>query len=295
MGLLRDSIQKKTPIGVTFLHYAITSVTTSDKKPKTKENLLTTIHILKAFRPGLDFADLTYSFIKEFESYLRSRGNSINTIGKHLRQIRTLVNEAINDGYIPSEAYPFRKFKIKQERTTHKFLTPDELRRMEALKPKTTKEQHVLDAFLFCCYTGIRYSDFCQMTSNNIVIVNKTRWLFLKMQKTSIEIKLPLSLLFNGKALDIIDKYKSIEALSAIPFNSETNRLVTSLGIQANIKKHLTFHTSRHTCATLLIYQGVPLTTVQKILGHTSIKTTQIYSEILSDTIVKDLKHISNI
>ena len=52
------------------------------------------------------------------------------------------------------------------------------------------------------------------------------------------------------------------------------------------------FHTSRHTCATLLVHQGVPITTVQKLLGHTSVKTTQIYSEVLSSTIVRDLKNV---
>lgn len=52
------------------------------------------------------------------------------------------------------------------------------------------------------------------------------------------------------------------------------------------------FHQSRHTCATLLVHQGVAITTVQKLLGHTSVKTTQIYSEVLSSTIVRDLKNV---
>ena len=52
------------------------------------------------------------------------------------------------------------------------------------------------------------------------------------------------------------------------------------------------FHTARHTCATLLVHQGVAITTVQKLLGHTSVKTTQIYSEVLSSTIVRDLKNL---
>ena len=292
LALLRDSIQKKTPTNETFLKFARHSVVTSDKKPKTKKNLLTTIHMLEIFRSGIDFPDLTYSFVKDFERFLKNRGNSTNTVAKHLRQLRTLINESINNGYISPDAYPFRKFKIKQEHTTHRFLTPNELKKMETLKVEKEREQHVLDAFLFCCYSGIRYSDFCNLKTSNIVIVNKSRWLFLKMQKTELDIKLPLELMFEGKALTLIDKYKSIEQFAHIPFNSETNQIIAALGNKAGIKKHLTFHTSRHTCATLLIYQGVALTTVQKILGHTSIKTTQIYSEILSDTIVKDLKSI---
>lgn len=52
------------------------------------------------------------------------------------------------------------------------------------------------------------------------------------------------------------------------------------------------FHTARHTCATLLVHQGVPITTVQKLLGHTSVRTTEVYSEVLSNTIIRDLKAI---
>ena len=51
------------------------------------------------------------------------------------------------------------------------------------------------------------------------------------------------------------------------------------------------FHSARHTCATLLVYQGVPITSVQKILGHSSLRTTQMYSEIMPGTVVKDLKN----
>ena len=112
------------------------------------------------------------------------------------------------------------------------------------------------------------------------------------MQKTNLEIKLPLELLFEGKALDIIDKYDSIEQMASIPINADTNKILAGIAEKTRIKKHFTFHTARHTCATLLIHQGVAITTVQKLLGHTSVKTTEIYSEVLSSTIVKDLKAV---
>lgn len=87
-------------------------------------------------------------------------------------------------------------------------------------------------------------------------------------------------------------KYDSIEQLAALGCNSDTNRTLQKLGRMAHISKKFTYHTSRHTCATLLIHQGVAITTVQKLLGHTSVKTTQIYSEVLSSTIVRDLKNV---
>lgn len=96
---------------------------------------------------------------------------------------------------------------------------------------------------------------------------------------------------FEGKALAILDRY-DITEFANLGSNSETNKVLAVITGMARIKKHVTYHTARHTCATLLIHQGVPITTVQRLLGHTSVKTTEIYSEILSSTIVRDLKAV---
>lgn len=291
LSLLKDAMKKNRPVNVTFPVFAKEYVTHSDRRESTKENLYTTITVLQEFRPGLDFKDITYTFLKDFEVYLREKGNGINTVAKHLRQLRTLVNEAINQGYIHADAYPFRKYKIKQEKGRHEFLTPDELKKLENLEVSDRKLRHVLDAFLFCCYVGLRFSDFCQLTPANFIRVNGKRWLHFKSIKTGIELRLPLHLLFEGKALAILDRY-NIAEFASLGSNSEVNKALSVIAGMARIKKHITYHTARHTCATLLIHQGVPITTVQRLLGHTSVKTTEIYSEILSSTIVKDLRAI---
>lgn len=291
LSLLKDAMKKNRPINITFPIFAKEYVTHSDRRESTKENLYTTITVLQEFRPGLDFKDITYTFLKDFEVYLREKGNGINTVAKHLRQLRTLVNEAINQGYIHADTYPFRKFKIKQEKGRHEFLTPDELKKLENLEVHDLKLRHVLDAFLFCCYVGLRFSDFCQLTPSNFIRVNGKRWLHFKSIKTGIELRLPLHLLFEGKALAILDR-NCITEFASLGSNSEVNKALSVITSMARIKKHVTYHTARHTCATLLIHQGVPITTVQRLLGHTSVKTTEIYSEILSSTIVRDLKAV---
>lgn len=291
LSLLKDAMKKNRPINITFPIFAKEYVQHSDRRESTKENLFTTITVLQEFRPGLDFKDITYTFLKDFEVYLREKGNGINTVAKHLRQLRTLVNEAINQGYIHADAYPFRKFKIKQEKGRHEFLTPDELKKLENLEVHDLKLRHVLDAFLFCCYVGLRFSDFCQLTPSNFIRVNGKRWLHFKSIKTGIELRLPLHLLFEGKALAILDR-NCITEFASLGSNSEVNKALSVITSMARIKKHVTYHTARHTCATLLIHQGVPITTVQRLLGHTSVKTTEIYSEILSSTILRDLKAI---
>lgn len=291
LSLLKDAMKKNRPINITFPIFAKEYVQHSDRRESTKENLFTTITVLQEFRPGLDFKDITYTFLKDFEVYLREKGNGINTVAKHLRQLRTLVNEAINQGYIHADAYPFRKFKIKQEKGRHEFLTPDELKKLENLEVHDLKLRHVLDAFLFCCYVGLRFSDFCQLKQSNFIKVNGKKWLHFKSIKTGIELRLPLHLLFEGKALAILDR-NCITEFASLGSNSEVNKALSVITSMARIKKHVTYHTARHTCATLLIHQGVPITTVQKLLGHTSVKTTEIYSEILSSTILRDLKAI---
>lgn len=290
LALLRDAVQKKSPVNITFTEFARKSIASAEKSESTKENLMSTVRLLDRFRPGLTFEDLSYAFLKDLETWLREQGKNQNTIGKHLRQLRTLTNEAINDGYMSADAYPFRKFKIKIQKAQKPFLTPDELGKLEKLHIDDLRQQHILDAFLFCCYTGLRFSDFRKLTASNVVPINRKKWLCLKMQKTNLEIKLPLELLFEGKALSIINKYETIEQMAAIPINADTNKIISEIAKKSKIEKHFTFHTARHTCATLLIHEGVAITTVQKLLGHTSVKTTEIYSEVLSSTIVKDLK-----
>lgn len=291
LSLLKDAIKKGKPINVTFPVFARIYVQESDRKRSTKENLMTTVTVLQEFRPGLDFKDITYTFLKDFEVHLKEKGNSVNTVAKHMRQLRTLVNEAINQGYIPSDAYPFRKYKIKQEKGRKEFLTPDELKRLENLDVDK-KLRHVLDAFLFCCYTGLRFSDFCQLSPANFIKVNGKRWLHFTSIKTGVELRLPLHLLFEGKALAVLERYDIVTDFAKIGPNSEANKYLAQLAALARIRKHITYHTARHTCATLLVHQGVPITTVQKLLGHTSVRTTEVYSEVLSNTIIRDLKAV---
>lgn len=112
-----------------------------------------------------------------------------------------------------------------------------------------------------------------------------------KTVKTDTEVSIPLYLLFQGKALLLLQEHKhGLNHFFHLKSNSSVNKDLKKIGLMAKIDKHFSFHTARHTNATLLIYNGAQITTVQKLLGHQSVKTTQGYSEIFSGTIIKDLK-----
>ena len=121
-------------------------------------------------------------------------------------------------------------------------------------------------------------------------------WLVFSTQKTEIIVRLPLSLLSQGKALPIFRKYRhnkcgTLFALSENS-NSNVNKLLKVLARMARIDKRISFHTARHTFATLLLYRGAQITTVQRLLGHKSIRTTEIYSAIMDMTVIRDLKGV---
>lgn len=278
---------------MTFLLFGRNWVEHSLRKDATKKNLLTTLDLLNRFRPSIEFEDITYTFLLEFEDFMRKRMYETNTIAKHMRQLRTFVNEAIKRGYIQPEDYPFRKYQIKTTQSKHRFLLPEEIRKLEKLELSLCSKSlmHSLKAFLFCCYTGVRYSDFVLLNESNIVTIKGEKWLIFKTVKTDTKVSIPLYLLFQGKALRLLQEYhQNLSDFFHIKSNSSVNKDLKRIGVLAKIEKHFSFHTARHTNATLLIYNGAQITTVQKLLGHQSVKTTQGYSDIFSGTIVKDLK-----
>ena len=139
---------------------------------------------------------------------------------------------------------------------------------------------------------GLRYSDFRHLREDSFLKIKGNMWLQIKTEKTGYDLKIPLYLVFDGKALEILDKYPTLNEFVSIGCNADTNRHLVTLQKLAKIKMRTTFHTARHTCATLLCHQGVPITTVQKLLGHTKLTTTQLYSEVMADTIVRDLSNV---
>ena len=288
---LKEAVKDDRRGDITFDSFSRRAVIKSTRSERTKGNLIGTLSVLSEYRPGYDWDDLTYTFLKEFEIWLLNKGAAVNTVAKHLRNVRTFIGEAMSAGYLSADANPFKNFKIKHERVPHRFLNPDDLRKMESVKVDG-KLAHVRDAFLFCCYTGLRFSDFKHLKSDYIVTIKGHPWLQIKTEKTGYDLKIPLYLVFDGKALEILNRYPTLKEFVTIGCNADTNRHLATLQKLAKIKMRTTFHTARHTCATLLCHQGVPITTVQKLLGHTKLTTTQLYSEVMADTIVRDLTNV---
>lgn len=288
---LKDEVHSKTC--KSFLKFIQEEIASSQTKESTKQNRLTTYVLLSRFKEHIDFKELTPSLIYDFERFLFGHRLKINTVAKHMKHLKAFVNSAIDKGHINLGDYPFRRYHIKTSESKHTFLLPEELEKLEKLElsGRHTVLAHTLEAFLFCCYTGLRYSDFVNLSERNIIFIENKPWLIFETVKTGAEVKLPLAFLFEGKAWKLLRKHKDrLGDFFSIKPNSTVNKNLIRLQKIAGIKKHFSFHSARHTNATLLIYRGANITTVQKLLGHRNISTTQIYSDVMASTIVRDLK-----
>lgn len=276
-----------------FLPFMANEIAHGKIRESTRDNRFTTYYLLKEYCEELTIGELTPYFVNKFESWMCTKGYHTNTIAKHLSHLRIYVNAAIQRGVMSEEDNPFHKRHISHQPFTHTHLVPYELEKLEhlTLPPKQQHLRLTLDAYLFCCYTGLRYSDFVRIKSVNIQHGTTHTWLNIDSQKTGTQINLPLDLLFEGKALLLLDKYSdNLDTFFCQPSNSTIDKRLKTIARMAGLRKHFSFHTARHTNATLLLMQGVSVTTVQKLLGHKNVKTTMNYCEVINQTIIKELK-----
>ena len=288
---LREEV--KNGIAPQFLPFMASEIERGRIRESTRENRYTTYFLLKEYCEELTIEELTPYFVSKFESWMCTKGYHTNTIAKHLSHLRIYVNAAIQRGVMSEEDNPFHKRRINHRPFTHTHLTPFELEKLERLilPPKALQLQKTLDAFLFCCYTGLRYSDFVRLTTANIQRGTTHTWINTESQKTGASISLPIDLLFEGKALALLNRYSdNTDAFFHLPSNSTVDKRLQSIAQHAGIRKHFSFHSARHTNATLLLMQGVNVTTVQRLLGHKNVKTTMNYCEVINQTIIKELK-----
>ena len=275
-----------------FLPWMLQQIDRSHIARGTYANPKSTYDVLSDFRPDMTFGSLDYQFLLDFEAYLRERHYAVNTIAKFMKILRRYVNIAIDLELM--NKYPFRKYHIRLEATHKNSLTERELRKVERnVDSLPENEQRVARGFLFSVYSGLRFSDVSRVTRQHIKKINSNQWLVMKMQKTDREVRVPLSRMFGGKAIDLIGKARNATGrLFPMPNNARTNILLGRALRRLGIRKHCSFHCARVSSATLMLMRGGNLTTIQHILGHNDIKTTQVYAKVTDGTLLRDVGRI---
>lgn len=234
------------------------------------------------------------AFINEFEFYLRSvRKCNNNSAIKYVKSnFGKVVRLCVANGWLQRD--PFINYASKMKEVNRQFLTEQELQTLSNKALMNERLRQVRDIFIFSCYTGLAYIDSANLTPQNIAIgMDGEKWIYTFRQKTDSRTNIPIL----PPAMAIIDKYKEHpickvkNKLLPILSNQKMNAYLKEIATLCNINKELTFHIARHTFATTVtLSNGIPIETVSKMLGHSSIKQTQHYAKILDRKVSDDMK-----
>lgn len=285
LSYLKNAVTESICPSADIGDFAKSVIEKSERKSQTKMAYRTTVKTIEVFRKGTTIGDIDYQWLIDFEFWMKARGLKWNTRIGRLRCVRTLISEAIRRDLIKTDDDPFKKFRLKGMIAKKGFLKLSDIRRLINMK-LIGREAHIRDVFVFSCICGLRYSDLSTLKSENI----QNGWIVKTMVKTGVEVRIPISRLWKGIGVEILNKYDSVERFARIGCNSASNRTLAKIGKDAGIKLHLTWHVGRHTAASNLLSEGVPLTTVQQILGHKKLDVTRGYAETDVTTVVKDVR-----
>lgn len=248
-------------------------------------------------KEDIDVEDIKYSFISKFEYYLKSEKNiGHNATMKYLKNLKKIVTLARKYQWINHD--PFTGFKITQLEVEKEFLTKEELAILIEKEFIVERLSQVRDIFIFCCYTGLSFSDVQKLTEDEIQIgLDGEDWVKINRQKTGTPSQIPIL----PEAKTIIEKYKTEFGsdlkgkLFPISSNQKTNAYLKEIGDLCGITKNITFHMARHTFATTVtLSNGVSIESVSSMLGHKSIRTTQIYAKVVREKVIQEMNELKS-
>jgi site-specific recombinase XerD len=245
-------------------------------------------------RRDMALIELTPAFITDFELYLATVPRlAHNTVWIYMMPLRRMVSIAIKNRWLTYD--PFNGYEIAPEETDAGYLDKEEIKAVMSA-PLKKRLEVVRDLFLFCIFTGLSFRDMKNLTRDNMqVFFDGKPWIITRRQKTSVSSNVPLM----DIPLKIIEKYEGLtedNKLLPVPGYATLERGIKEIARAAGIKKDVTWHMSRHTYATeICLTNGVPIESLSKTMGHTSISATQRYARITGEKVSRDMGKLASV
>lgn len=273
------------------------------KRLGTADSYNTTLNVIKTHigNKDLDFSDINHSWLKKFEEWHLSKGNTVGGIGVYMRAIRAIYNSAIRDGNAKQEAYPFgtNGYQIPSQAVKHRAISKEQINAIRDLDlPKNSSIWTTRNLFLFSFYCrGMNWKDMAELTPNHIqdgrivYIRSKTRrkrakTFSIKITKQIQEIldiyqleKKTDDYLFpiiKRKSLD--DKRKDLKN-GLKTYNKHMRKIASLAGIEGNI----TSYVARHSWGTIAKRAGIDLNVISDGYGHADSNVTRVYLDSIEN------------
>ena len=248
-----------------------------------------------------DIRQVNYAILSKLDDFLicykSSQGESTierNTVNKHHSRFRSILIKGFNEGLIPKQ--PYSTFRLKNKKTTRTFLTLDELTKLESFDLSSNRSlETVRDIFIFSVYTGIRFADAQRLTTKHITKDMEGDFIEFMQSKTGEMVSIPIL----DPIQKIIDKYNQNPSRIVHGYilphisNQKVNTYLEIIRGLTGIEKKITHHVARHTFATTVTLSNqIPIEVVSKLLGHTSLKATQVYGKITKNYLKSQMNKV---
>ena len=244
----------------------------------------------------ITLSQIDYDFVNSYGLYLiEIHALHKNTINKYHSRLRTILLKALAEGHIIKQ--PYANFKLTSVKTDREYLSQDELNKIIELDlSHNTSLDKVKDIFIFSVYTGLRFEDAQSLTIENLNKYKENPFIRYIQQKTSRAIEIPLL----KPAINIIHKYENSDERKVLNkilpkiSNQKVNMYLKVISDLSGINRKISHHIARHTFATTIcLNNDMPLEDLSMLLGHSSIKTTQIYGKITQERLRNTIEKLS--
>lgn len=271
-----------------FLHFMRKRILERPIMETTRKKQLGVLKAFEEFGKIKSFSDINYQTIIAWDEFAKRRCKRQSSVYNYHKVLKIFIREAFAAQLI--DVNPYQTIKLERGSSENrKFLTKEELQKLECKVFEDKCVERVRDMFLFCCYTGLAYADLSKFDFNEAIYADGMYRIRDCRQKTGTEYNISLV----NKAMAILEKY---DYHLPIISNQKYNAFLKVVGAFCEIKKRLTSHVARHTFATTVtLGNGARIEVVSKMLGHTNIQTTQIYAKIFQEEVDKEFNRLNEI
>lgn len=264
----------------------------------------TTLNSINDFRKNLSLHDITPALLNDYENHLLKNSKSISTVGIYMRQLRAIINQAIDANVISSDKYPFKKYQIPAGRNIKKALNEADLNKLLSYQPTTADKQKALDFWLFSYLcNGMNFADIIELKPDNIS-GNYLHFIRAKTKRTKKKDLRPIRVGLNARALEIIKRQKNTDPANPYLFPilekgltpltvkhrcqrfiKWVNNKMESIRKELEIEQKIGTYSARHSFSTVLKRKGVSTEFIKESLGHSSLVTTENYLDSFTDDV----------
>jgi integrase len=264
----------------------------------------TTINSINGFKKHLTIFDISPDFLKAYECHMTNAGKSISSVGIYMRQLRAIINQAINNNMLSADKYPFKKYQVPAGRNIKKALPSDDLQKILDYRTTDKNKQKSIDFWIFSYLcNGINFTDIAHLKPENLN-GNYLHFIREKTKRTKKKDLRPIKVGLNPRVKEILNRQKNTDptnpflfpileaGLSPLTtkhrctrFIKWVNKHMDDIRIELGIEMKIGTYAARHSFSTVLKRKGISTSFIKESLGHSSELTTESYLDSFTDDV----------